>query len=66
VGFPHYILPGKLIRCGLPSLRSSRYTHCAWAGGTFFQYLIKNGSSSAFTLCVCIAKIRLVIKVDNM
>jgi hypothetical protein len=27
----------KFIWCGLPSLRSSRYTHCARAGGTFFQ-----------------------------
>jgi hypothetical protein len=30
-----------LIQCGLPSLRSSRYTHCAWARETFSLCLRK-------------------------
>jgi hypothetical protein len=43
----------KLIRCGLGNLiGSSRYTRCAWAGGTFLRSLRKVPQAHAQSACV--------------
>jgi hypothetical protein len=48
-GFPHYVPPGTPAARGLDK-----------------PFLLsKKGSSSPFTLCMCIARIRLVIHVNN-
>ncbi len=41
------------------------YTRCALAGGTFLCQLSQKGSLSPFTLCMCNARIRLEIHINN-
>jgi hypothetical protein len=47
-----WCMENELIRCGLPSLRSSRYSCCAWAGGTFLHYLRKDPPAHSCSVCV--------------
>jgi hypothetical protein len=68
-GHPDLKFYMKILRVFINNRQTNRQTdgentRCVWAGGTFLGFLRKS-SSSPFTICMCIARIRLEIHVNN-